>query len=70
MRHITQEGLHLIKRFEVFSPTIYICPAGYPSIGYRHVVRRKVIGRFADGIDEEEARSLLQESASMVFALG
>ena len=60
MRHITQEGLDLIKRFEGFSPTIYICPAGYPTIGYGHVVRGDERGRFADGIDEEEARGLLQ----------
>ncbi len=60
MRHITQEGLDLIKRFEGFSPTIYICPAGYPTIGYGHVVRGDERDRFADGIDEEEASDLLQ----------
>ena len=60
MRHITQEGLDLIKRFEGFSPTIYICPAGYPSIGYGHVVREDERKRFADGIDEQEAEDLLQ----------
>ncbi len=38
MRHVTDAGLDLIKRFEGFSPTIYICPAGYPTIGYGHVV--------------------------------
>jgi Phage-related lysozyme (muraminidase) len=60
MRHITQEGLDLIKRFEGFSPTIYICPAGYPTIGYGHVVREDERERFADGIDEQEAEDLLQ----------
>jgi len=60
MRHITQEGLELIKRFEGFSPTIYICPAGYPTIGYGHVVREDERERFADGIDEQEAEDLLQ----------
>jgi len=60
MRHITQEGLDLIKRFEGFSPTIYTCPAGYPTIGYGHVVRGDERDRFADGIDEGEARDLLQ----------
>jgi GH24 family phage-related lysozyme (muramidase) len=34
MRHITQDGIDLIKRFEGFSSTVYICPAGYPTIGY------------------------------------
>jgi lysozyme len=39
MRHITQDGIDLIKRFEGFSSTVYICPAGYPTIGYGHLVR-------------------------------
>jgi len=41
-------------------PTIYICPAGYPTIGYGHVVRDDERAIFADGIDEEEAGNLLQ----------
>ena len=53
MRHITRDGLDLIKRFEGFSPTIYICPAGYPTIGYGHVVRDDERAIFADGIDED-----------------
>ena len=60
MRHITQEGLDLIKRFEGFSPTIYICPAGYPTIGYGHMVREEEQERFEDGIDEQVAEELLQ----------
>ena len=38
MRHITDEGLDLIKRFEGFAPKIYLCPAAWPTIGYGHVV--------------------------------
>lgn len=34
MRHISKQGLDLICRFEGFSSVIYICPAGYPIIGY------------------------------------
>ncbi len=60
MRHITQEGLGLIKRFEGFNPTIYICPAGYPTIGYGHVVRKEEQERFEDGINEQVAEELLQ----------
>ncbi|BCX80592.1 lysozyme [Methylomarinovum caldicuralii] len=60
MRHITQEDLELIKRFERFSPTIYICPAGYPTIGYGHVVQEGEWKRFEDGINEQEAEELLQ----------
>ncbi len=39
MRHVTKEGLDLIKRFEGFSPDVYTCPAGYPTIGYGHLIR-------------------------------
>ena len=60
MRHITQEGLDLIKRFEGFSPTIYTCPAGYPTIGYGHLVRDRERDLFADGISREEAGELLK----------
>ena len=59
MRHITQEGLDLIKWFEGFSPTIYTCPAGYPTIGYGHLVRDRERKRFAGGISREEADELL-----------
>ena len=60
MRHITQEGLDLIKRFEGFSPEIYTCPAGYPTIGYGHLVRDRERDRFADGISRVEAEELLK----------
>jgi len=60
MRHVTEDGLTLIKRFEGFSPTIYFCPAGWPTIGYGHVVRDWERERFASGIDEDEAEDLLR----------
>ena len=60
MRHITDEGLHLIKRFEGFSPTIYICPAGWPTIGYGHVVKEHGRGRFVNGIDREAGTAVLR----------
>ena len=60
MRHLTDEGLALIKRFEGFEPEIYICPAGWPTIGYGHVVRDHERERFADGIDEAAAEALLR----------
>jgi lysozyme len=58
MRHVTQEGIDLIKRFEGFSPTVYICPAGYPTIGYGHLVREAE--RYEQGITEAEAEELLR----------
>ncbi len=60
MRHVTDEGLDLIKRFEGFEPEIYICPGGWPTIGYGHVVRDHERKRFADGIDEAAAEELLR----------
>jgi lysozyme len=60
MRHLTQAGLDLIERFEGFSPCIYVCPAGYETIGYGHVVRDGERDRFADGIAEDEAEDLLR----------
>lgn len=60
MRHITDEGLGLIKRFEGFSPTIYLCPAGYPTIGFGHVVLLGEQSRFDSGILREEAAELLR----------
>ena len=61
MRHITQNGIDLIKRFEGFSAKIYICPAGYPTIGYGHVV--KAHEDFSAGIDEALAEELLRQDA-------
>lgn len=58
MRHITQDGIDLIKRFEGFSSTVYICPAGYPTIGYGHLVRS---GESFNEISETEAEELLRK---------
>ena len=35
----SQQGIDLIKRFEGFSASVYRCPAGYPTIGYGHLVK-------------------------------
>lgn len=61
MRHITDRGLDLIKRFEGFSPTIYICPAGYPTVGYGHLVRPEERERFRDGVTDVWAGELLKQ---------
>ena len=60
MRHVTDDGLTLIKRFEGFVPEVYICPGGWPTIGYGHVVRDDERERFVDGIDEAAAEELLR----------
>lgn len=56
---MTDRGIELIKRFEGFSPAVYICPAGYPTIGYGHVVMPEEKERFKAGITKEEAEDLL-----------
>ena len=63
MRHITQNGIDLIKRFEGFSRTVYFCPAGYPTIGYGHVVKDDE--NFSAGIDEIQAEELLRQDAQI-----
>ena len=63
MRQISQDGLDLIKRFEGFSRTVYVCPAGYPTIGYGHVVKSDE--DFTVGIDAEQADELLRQDAGI-----
>lgn len=65
MRHVTEEGLNLIKRFEGFSPNIYICPAGYPTIGYGHVVLAHERELLAAGITPAQATELLRKDVGI-----
>ena len=65
MRHLTEDGLALIKRFEGFQPGIYVCPGSWPTIGYGHVVREHERERFADGIDEATAEELLRRDVEV-----
>jgi lysozyme len=39
VRGITPELLAFVKEREKFSATPYLCPAGYPTIGYGHVIK-------------------------------
>lgn len=57
MRHINEGGLELIKRFEGFSAKPYLCPAGYLTVGYGHVVRNP--DNFRHGISQREALEIL-----------
>ena len=65
MRHVTEQGLDLIKQFEGFSPMIYLCPAGWPTIGFGHVVRKFEHERFEAAIDEDEGAALLQDDVGV-----
>ena len=69
MRKITEQGLQLIKDFEGYSSTLYICPAGYETIGYGHLVRQYERSRFEAisavmGLSQREATVLLKEDVS------
>lgn len=59
---MTNRCIELVKKFEGFSPKIYLCPAGYLTVGYGHVVipseREKFEGRI---ITEQEAEKMLIE---------
>lgn len=58
-RRTNSAGVALIKRFEGFSAVRYICPAGYPTIGYGHMI---VDGEdFPEPLSIEEAERLLQQ---------
>lgn len=57
MRHVTADGLALIKRFEGFSPTPYLCPAGYWTVGYGHVIKSQFA--YPDPITEDHASQIL-----------
>jgi lysozyme len=59
MRHITNQGLMLIKQFEGFSPTIYLDAAGLPTIGYGHLLHHSEEEMFKNGITESVAQALL-----------
>ena len=37
-RAINESGLELVKHFEGFSHKVYICPAGFATIGYGHKI--------------------------------
>ena len=64
IRHILQNGLDLIKRFEGFSRTVYFRPAGYPTIGYGRVVKDDE--DFSTGIDEAKGEDLLRQDAQIL----
>ncbi len=59
MRHITRDGLNLIKQFEGFEPEIYLDAAGLPTIGYGHLIRKGEHKMFENGISESAAAALL-----------
>ena len=65
-RSISEEGINLIKRFEGFSAQPYVCPGGYLTIGYGHVIREHEKGTLLSFVDREEADLLLINDIKIV----
>lgn len=57
-RYVTEKAIELIKLFEGFSPRPYICPAGWRTIGWGHVILPEE--KFTI-ISPEEAEELLRK---------
>lgn len=55
---LSQSALNLLKQLEWFSPVVYLCPAGKPTIGYGHVVKSNE--RFLRPITQAEGEALLR----------
>ncbi len=64
-RHISARGLALIKAFEGFRPTIYLCPGQAPTIGYGHTLSAGEHRQMSDGISEKQADALLREDVGV-----
>ena len=63
MRQISDDGLKLIRGFESFQPKPYLCPAGWWTIGYGHVIRKGE--DFTAGIDQDRASHLLADDVAV-----
>ncbi len=57
MMKLSQAGLDLIKHFEGFSHVTYICPGGFRTIGYGHLMADNE--DYPDGISVFEAEQML-----------
>jgi lysozyme len=54
---LSNNGLELIKRSEGFRGQVYLDVAGFPTIGYGHLI--KTNERFSNGITEQQAATIL-----------
>ena len=61
---VSAAGLDLIRRFEGFSESVYLCPAGKPTIGYGHVLRPGEA--FPEPISQADATDILAEDCRTV----
>ena len=58
---ISNKGLSLIEEFEGFKDKAYLCPAGYLTIGYGHVIREEEKELKEKTISKEAAKELLKK---------
>jgi lysozyme len=67
MRHVTDEGLALIKRFEGFNATPYLCPAGWWTIGFGAVrgPDGQPVAAATAPVTEEDAEALLRRDVAL-----
>lgn len=61
IRRATLDGIKFISKFEGFSPTIYICPAGWKTIGYGHALKKGEEELFKEPITPETALEILRK---------
>lgn len=64
--NVSDAGLSLIKQFEGFMPTPYICPAGKNTIGYGHVIGAGEA--FPQPLTEDAASALLRTDVDSRYA--
>jgi lysozyme len=67
MRHVTDQELALIKRFEGFSATPYLCPAGWWTIGWGAIrgLDGQSVTAASPPVTEEEAEALLRRDVAV-----
>ena len=67
MRHMTDEGLDLIKLYEGYSPSAYLCPANQWTRGYGAIwgIDNTRVTEDHPDINEEQADQLLRRDVSI-----
>lgn len=67
-RSISPAGLSLIKHYEGYRSSIYKDAAGYPTIGYGHLLLDGEDEKFRGGLDENQAEALLKSDVAQAEA--
>ncbi len=59
---ISSKAIEFIKSFEGYSPQAYLCPAGYKTIGYGHLLRE---GELLEEVTQTDALELLHQDIAV-----